>query len=165
MLSISGAQEVCKSISGQTAANVDLQDIAECLAQASNDLIAPQPDPSSQSSVNEICKLAASAKVIADETKPWHPRELRTALCKLKHVLSRKTCLFIDGLDEYVGDHVELIEIIRDLSDTKNIKLCVSSRPWPCFEDAFGKDSNIVYKRAPRTSERRTPPTLRTSPI
>jgi hypothetical protein len=73
--------------------------------------------------------------------KPWHPRELRTALCKLKHVLSRKTRLFIDGLDEYVGDHVELIEIIRDLSDTKNIKLCVSSRPWPCFEDAFGKDS------------------------
>jgi hypothetical protein len=49
---ISGAQEVCKSISGQTAVNVDLQDIAKCLAKASNDLIAPQPDPSSQSSVS-----------------------------------------------------------------------------------------------------------------
>lgn len=71
----------------------------------------------------------AEAKTMIFKKKPWYPRELTTALCKLKHVLSRKTCLFIDGLDEYVGDHVELIEIIQDLSDTKNVKICVSSQP------------------------------------
>lgn len=61
--------------------------------------------------------------------KPWHPRGPRTPLSKLKHRLTRKTCVFIDGLDEYVGDHFELISIIQDLTDTKNLKICASSRP------------------------------------
>ncbi|ORY04867.1 hypothetical protein BCR34DRAFT_591070 [Clohesyomyces aquaticus] len=71
----------------------------------------------------------------------WTLESLRTAFGKLDLVTSQtKICFFIDGLDEYDGDHLELIKTIRELSVFKNIKLCVSSRRWPCFEDAFGKD-------------------------
>jgi hypothetical protein len=43
-------------------------------------------------------------------------------------------------LDEYEGDHFDLIDILKDLTLSPNIKLCLSSRPWNCFEDAFNKD-------------------------
>jgi hypothetical protein len=48
--------------------------------------------------------------------------------------------LFIDGLDEYSGDHYELCQALRDLSRSPSIKLCVSSRPWNVFEEYFGND-------------------------
>ena len=53
-------------------------------------------------------------------------------------VLSTKICFFIDGLDEYHGDHRDLIKTVKTISRLRGIKLCVSSRPWNCFEDAFG---------------------------
>ena len=51
---------------------------------------------------------------------------------------SSKVCFFIDGLDEYDGDHEEIAEFFKGLSSrTSNVKLCVSSRPWVVFDDAF----------------------------
>ena len=50
---------------------------------------------------------------------------------------STKICLFVDGLDEFDGHHEDLICLFRDLIDNPNTKLCVSSRPWVVFEDAF----------------------------
>lgn len=51
---------------------------------------------------------------------------------------SSKLCFFIDGLDEYEGDHEEMAEFFRELSsDTTHIKFCLSSRPWVVFDDAF----------------------------
>jgi hypothetical protein len=51
---------------------------------------------------------------------------------------SSKVCFFIDGLDEYDGDHEEIAEFFKSLSSrTSNVKLCVSSRPWVVFDDAF----------------------------
>lgn len=58
-------------------------------------------------------------------------------IAALKYVPS-KLCLFIDGLDEYDGDHVELIEILRTTAKSANIKICASSRPCYDFIDAFG---------------------------
>lgn len=51
-----------------------------------------------------------------------------------------KICLFIDGLDEFEGDHGEIIALLRKIVHTGNgnIKVCLSSRPWPIFESAFG---------------------------
>ncbi|CAM1505825.1 Fc.00g114620.m01.CDS01 [Cosmosporella sp. VM-42] len=49
-------------------------------------------------------------------------------------------CLFIDGLDELDGDHRIAIDFLTDLSSgerTNFIKICVSSRPWDIFRDAF----------------------------
>lgn len=49
-----------------------------------------------------------------------------------------KFCMFIDGLDEYDGLPSELIRILDRVVQSDSIKLCVSSRPWNEFLDAFG---------------------------
>jgi len=50
-------------------------------------------------------------------------------------------CLFIDGLDEYEGDRdggfADMIALFTQLASSSNIKICLSSRPWLVFEDAF----------------------------
>jgi hypothetical protein len=51
---------------------------------------------------------------------------------------SAKVCLFIDGLDEYEGDHDELIQAVREMASIPNVKLCIASGPWNVFEAAFG---------------------------
>jgi len=67
-------------------------------------------------------------------------RELRKTLAAIKEQdeLPRRFCFFIDGLDEFSGDHSELCETVLDLCRSPHIKVCVSSRPWNVFEDAFG---------------------------
>lgn len=55
--------------------------------------------------------------------------------------VSAKYCLFIDGLDECVGDkqdgdHMDLISTLQQLM-SPNVKICVSSRPWNVFESTF----------------------------
>jgi hypothetical protein len=52
----------------------------------------------------------------------------------LTHV---KFCFFIDGLDEYDGDHLELTQLLGKFAATSSIKLCVSSRPWNDFVFAY----------------------------
>ncbi|KAI0544843.1 hypothetical protein F4679DRAFT_600315 [Xylaria curta] len=49
-----------------------------------------------------------------------------------------KICFFIDGLDEYDGDHVELCKVLCDIGNSPHIKMCVSSRPYAVFEESFG---------------------------
>lgn len=54
--------------------------------------------------------------------------------------LGVKICLFVDGLDEYQERKRttrDLLNTIRQLDHFQDIKLCVSSRPWSEFEDAF----------------------------
>lgn len=46
-------------------------------------------------------------------------------------------CLFIDGLDEFVGKHDDLLLFLKHLVDKTPVKMCVASRPWEVFEDAF----------------------------
>jgi hypothetical protein len=73
---------------------------------------------------------------------PWTRSELLEAFSRLKEhdLSSTRFCFFIDGLDEYEGDHTELIDVIRGLIDSANVKICLSSRPWNVFEAAFGSD-------------------------
>ncbi|KAF2250663.1 hypothetical protein BU26DRAFT_268078 [Trematosphaeria pertusa] len=72
----------------------------------------------------------------------WSLRELQAAFEKLEALKDdTKICFFIDGLDEYDGDESEIIQILQHIARLPHIKLCVSSRPWPCFEDAFGLDA------------------------
>ncbi|KAK8251215.1 hypothetical protein IWZ00DRAFT_487733 [Phyllosticta capitalensis] len=79
----------------------------------------------------------------------WNDREERElgvfSLQILKDALPRiaydndrpKICLFIDGLDEFEGDQNEVLQILKDLDASPSFKLCVSSRPWAKFENAF----------------------------
>ncbi|KAH7371108.1 hypothetical protein BKA66DRAFT_424530 [Pyrenochaeta sp. MPI-SDFR-AT-0127] len=47
-----------------------------------------------------------------------------------------KLFFFIDGLDEFGGNHEALVAMIQSLI-SPHIKTCVSSRAWPVFEDGF----------------------------
>lgn len=49
-----------------------------------------------------------------------------------------KFCFFIDGLDEYVGHHPDIVRTLDSLAQAPFIKICASSRPWNVFEDAYG---------------------------
>jgi len=48
-----------------------------------------------------------------------------------------KIALLVDGLDEFDGDHEEFVQFLKTISASRNVKLCVSSRPWIVFKDAF----------------------------
>ena len=58
---------------------------------------------------------------------------------------THKFVIFIDGVDEFKGDHAMLAQEITALGSTANLKLCVASRPWNVFEAAFGSDGQKLY--------------------
>ncbi|KAL9043644.1 MAG: hypothetical protein Q9214_003176, partial [Letrouitia sp. 1 TL-2023] len=74
----------------------------------------------------------------------WTLPELRHAIGLLKEQTGHKTrfCFFIDGLDEYNGDPDQIIDALQSLRGWPDIKICVSSRPWNEFQDAFGQPSD-----------------------
>lgn len=80
----------------------------------------------------ELCELHPA-------TAPWTLTDLSQALDQVakQTTLPTKFCFFIDGLDEYEGDEEDIIDLIHELATSPNIKLCVSSRPWNAFLDAF----------------------------
>ena len=51
---------------------------------------------------------------------------------------SSPVCLFLDGLDEYEGQKVELVNLLKDICSAR-VKVCLASRPEPPFPDALGK--------------------------
>lgn len=92
--------------------------------------------------ISILCPERAENLIQAD----WSLPELKRAFDRLSTLTTdskatTKFCIFIDGLDEYNGDHLDLIKTIECMGRLDNIKLCVSSRPWNCFEDAFGRDA------------------------
>ena len=78
----------------------------------------------------------------------WSEPELQRAfrLLAREEAPEAKFCFFIDGLDEFDGDHTKLIRLIKDISPSSNIKLCVSSRPWVLFEDAFKHKPSLMLQ-------------------
>ncbi|CAH0052261.1 unnamed protein product [Clonostachys solani] len=66
--------------------------------------------------------------------------ELKSALLFVVSELPKdlKLCLFIDGLDEYSGNHRDIIDLFRLLvARSYNVKAVVSSRPEPIFIESF----------------------------
>jgi len=49
-------------------------------------------------------------------------------------LISSQICIFVDELDQFTGDHDALLSLIQRLEHSRNIKLCVSSRPNPKYE-------------------------------
>ncbi|KAL5314388.1 hypothetical protein ACEPPN_018814 [Leptodophora sp. 'Broadleaf-Isolate-01'] len=66
------------------------------------------------------------------ETMP----KLMLAFQKLLRQEIGPVCLFIDGLDEYNGDPDDTINLFKTIVSPK-VKICLSSRPWLPFQDAF----------------------------
>lgn len=72
----------------------------------------------------------------------WTTNDLLYSIRTAVEITSLKTrfCLFIDGLDEFVGEDYqrnEVLDFLKDLSARPSVKICVSSRPWDIFVKAF----------------------------
>lgn len=83
------------------------------------------------------CQLAASNVPVTFNV--WTLGKLQRAFRRLLDLSSEdfKLCFFIDGLDEYEGDHEELAQYFSTLSMSPSVKFCISSRPWPIFKEIF----------------------------
>ncbi|KAF5679405.1 ent-kaurene oxidase [Fusarium heterosporum] len=70
---------------------------------------------------------------------PWSDWELRESFSRLLRISKRKMRLmmFIDGLDEFEVAPLKLCSLIQEIAQHKTIKVCVASRSWPQFSDAF----------------------------
>jgi hypothetical protein len=73
--------------------------------------------------------------------------ELKRAfeLLMTQEVSSLKICLFIDGVDEYEGNHAELADLLHSTA-SQRVKLFVSSRPTPLFCDKFSAFPQIMLQ-------------------
>lgn len=78
---------------------------------------------------------------VTPATEPWKQSELKKILSSLarQDTGPTKFCFFIDGFDEYDGNTFEILNCLADINCSTKIKLCLSSRPWNCFENSFGK--------------------------
>ena len=78
-----------------------------------------------------------------EASEPWTLHELIESFDNLAALdLPDKFCFFIDGLDEYNGEEIDVVEVLRSLASSPAVKLCVSSRPWNAFEKAFGNQKS-----------------------
>ncbi|KAK8036078.1 hypothetical protein PG993_008692 [Apiospora rasikravindrae] len=106
-------------------------------------LLSAKPDLIQQALPDLWQKLAAMTSKERVATKmEWSASELMDGFSTfIRHgLLDTKLCLFVDGLDEFEGDHEAIIHFFRGLAEGDHgpqIKLCLSSRPWPVFERAF----------------------------
>lgn len=73
----------------------------------------------------------------------WTSHELMGILKRIARASSMQVrfCFFVDGLDEFEGNHDDLSATLQALAGSKNFKICLSSRPWNIFEDLFGHDT------------------------
>jgi hypothetical protein len=83
--------------------------------------------------------LAMNRKESFDSLE-WSLPSLKSAFQRWSRFLptSTKVCFFIDGLDEYEGDHEEMAEFFKTVATPiSHIKFCISSRPWHVFYELF----------------------------
>lgn len=90
-----------------------------------------------------LCKSLGPGSV--KRAPDWQWKELMEAFSLLSLLIGDRfnLVLFIDGLDEYEGDHQKLIEFAESLNMKEGTKICVSSRPWNVFSDAFRNKRNL----------------------
>jgi 6-pyruvoyl-tetrahydropterin synthase len=77
------------------------------------------------------------SQLFGNDLRPWSLSELSQALTTLVTDRSKKYFFFIDGVDEFKGDEMKLASFLLGISSKPNVKMCVASRPWLVFEDAF----------------------------
>ncbi|KAI0970239.1 hypothetical protein F4678DRAFT_480490 [Xylaria arbuscula] len=103
------------------------------------------PQPTSMTAPSDPWLLSHSTEV------SWSLQNLLKAFGHLRgREIAAKFCFFIDGLDEYRDednrDPRDLIKVLCNLVESPNIKLCLSSRSWTIFKDAFGRNLNTTVK-------------------
>ncbi|KAJ5928937.1 hypothetical protein N7466_007893 [Penicillium verhagenii] len=91
-----------------------------------------------------LLSLSTRERVRASIT--WDLPELTAALKSFLDYagVGGKVCLFIDGLDEFAGDHQQIVKFFKDcVSSYPHVKICLSSRPFSIFRAAFGTNPGI----------------------
>ena len=69
----------------------------------------------------------------------WSKSEITKVFQALgKYTPSLMFCFFIDGLDEFDGNHKDIVRMVENLAKSTNIKICLSSRHLYVFLKAFG---------------------------
>lgn len=78
-----------------------------------------------------------------DEVDAWSIQELSDTIDELakQKLQDIKFCFFVDGLDEYDGEHIDVIRILERFANSPSIKICASSRPWNVFTKAFSENT------------------------
>lgn len=100
--------------------------------------------------IQKVCPArwaAVGMDTVESQERRWSLHELLNAISYISSLpqLATKFCIFVDGLDEYTGDHVEMCNTLQELGTrSQDIKLCVSSRPWNDFENAFGGGQELL---------------------
>lgn len=86
-----------------------------------------------------ICRDIISKRLLGDIE--FTHTELKVAFEHLvKHVPSDlRICFFIDGIDEYTGDHNDICEIFSKVTKNPSIKALLSSRPIPACVYRLGE--------------------------
>ena len=98
--------------------------------------------------IPKICRERWDETDSHRDSKEWTREELGDLVIALSSQQlksdgqSVRFCFFIDGLDEYEGEHLEIINMLQQLASSEHIKVCASSRPWNVFQNAFGGDRN-----------------------
>ncbi|KAJ3540508.1 hypothetical protein NM208_g5041 [Fusarium decemcellulare] len=82
---------------------------------------------------------------VIDAFPPWTIQELEESFERLLQLRENgpRLALFIDGLDEFDSAPVHLCKRIQAISSHRTVKICVASRPWPQFNDAFATSPGL----------------------
>lgn len=82
------------------------------------------------------------------DPKPFSEAELRIIMVRTIQLIcsTGKVCLFIDGLDEFKGQHGDLVQYFESLLINYRLKICFASRPWVVFEEAFKEQPSLMLQ-------------------
>lgn len=85
----------------------------------------------------------------------WSHQDLLDALRIFIKIVAQSACvsLFVDGLDEFEGDdeeRSELVDFLKEIALHPTVKICVSSRPWELFKNAFAGYPNLRLENLTR---------------
>ncbi|KAK8125788.1 uncharacterized protein PG998_001547 [Apiospora kogelbergensis] len=127
------AARLCKEIRDNADSSTDKNKTLESLVrearESRKELLTCPP----QRAPRRISDLATRCVQAADELlqiTTWTEKTLSEAFNAALHYLkAERVCIFVDGLDEYVGDYDNLIGFLRGIQKGGNVKVCVSSRP------------------------------------
>ncbi|CAH0036460.1 unnamed protein product [Clonostachys solani] len=102
-----------------------------------------------------LCPNRWGNAFLSSVDEPWTWDEVKAAFEKARQQrnMPAKFCFFIDGLDEYGGDHSEMIGLLFKASESANMKLCLASRPENIFQSSFGQSKEKMLRLQDLTRE------------
>lgn len=114
-------------------------------------------DPAVGSAIIENVSPARWYRSFREEgTAPsWTVPELLGVFRLVVEQIARESyvMLFVDGLDEYGKDNAQRTELVRlftSLKELGHLKMCLSSRPWNIFNDAFQRLPSLKLEKLNR---------------